>query len=119
MNLNTLSAALCVAYNIADVDGIKDEEREIFVKEINSFKLSREQRVETINRALGMDVLDAIITLRDADSAARDEADALVIITMFADGELSEKEAGAYILMNKLCHFRLIGLEEAHKILGF
>ena len=62
---------------------------------------------------------DFLEILRYADEGTRDEAQALTMITIMADGDLSDKELGALKLMSDLCRFKEMTVEEAHRILGF
>ena len=119
MNINTLAAAMNVAWGVAGADKMADEEWAVLFKEMDSYRLDAKQREDLIARFKSMDVLEGINTLRAADAATRDEAEALVFITTCNDGKASDIEIGAFILMSQLCKFRGIKADEAHRILGF
>lgn len=119
MNVETLAAAMNVAFGISSADEMTDQEWEVLKNEMRSFKLNEEQTTMVIDRFKSMEVLEAINILRNADDATRNEAQALALVTMVADGELSDKELGALSLMSSLCKFRKMDLDEAHQIVGF
>lgn len=108
-----------VAYGVAYADEMTDSEWAVFNNEMKSFNLNEEQTKFVVDRFKSMDILEAINILRYADDGTRDEAQALAIVTMLADGDLSDKELGAFKLMTNLCRFREMTIEEAHSIIGF
>lgn len=119
MNQKTLAAALNVAWVVAKQDEMSDKEWDAIKQELKSFKLSSEQYDSVIEQFKQMDPIEAINILRCSDTDTRREAQALTIVTMIADGELSDKELGAFSLMANLCSFEKMTVEEAHKILCF
>ncbi len=114
-----MAAAMNVAYGVAFADKMSDDEWGVFSKEMQSFSLNEEQSKFVVDRFKSMDILEAINILRYADEGTRDEAQALTMITIMADGDLSDKELGALKLMSDLCRFKEMTVEEAHRILGF
>ena len=119
MNIETLSAALNLAWAVASSDEMHDAEWDVLFKEMKSFNLTEDQQNKVIDRFKAMDVLEAVNVIMNSDNATRDEAEALVVVTMLSDAEFSDKEKGAWSLMRKLCKFRGISYEDSRKILGF
>lgn len=119
MNQKTLAAALNVAWVVAKQDEMSDKEWDALNQELKSYNLTSEQFNSVIEQFKQMDPIEAINILRASDPDTRREAQALTVITMIADGELSDKELGAWGLMVNLCSFEKMTIEEAHKILGF
>lgn len=119
MNLKTLAAAMNIAWAVSRVDGMEDKETTVLAKEMKSFNLNEDQVHTVLEQYKQMDPIEAINILRAADEATRKEAQALTMVTIGADGEISDKEVGAYSLMANLCSFIKISWEEAHQILGF
>lgn len=119
MNVETLAAAMNVAFGISSADEMTDQEWDILKQEMRSYRLNEEQTTQVVDRFKAMEVLEAINILRNADEATRDEAQALALVTMVADGDLSDKELGALSLMSSLCKFKKMNLDEAHEILKF
>lgn len=119
MNQKTLAAALNVAWAVSTADGMADAEWNVLNKELKSYKLDDDQIKAVIEEFKSMDPIQAINLLRSSDEATRKEAQALTMVTITADGELSDKELGAYSLMANLCKFSKMSFEEAHRILCF
>ena len=119
MNIDTLSAALNLAWAVASSDEMNDAEWDVLFKEMKSFNLTDEQKERVVNRFKAMSVLEAINVINASDDATRDEAEALIAVTILADKEFSDQEKGALRLMRQLCKFRGISYEDAHRILGF
>ncbi len=122
MTKTEIVAAMSVAYGVAYVDGMNDDETGMLVKEIKAYKFSNDpqQVQEVIDRYKQMSIREAINIIAEADEAARKEAHALTLYAMCADGEASEKEQGAFKLMKDICNFPPIAdLAEAKAILGF
>ena len=119
MNQKTLAAAMNVAWVVSKADGMDDKEWEIFFKEMKSYKLDEDQRSAVINQFKQMDPIEAINILRNSDEETRKEAQALTMVTIAADGDISDKEAGAYSVLANLCSFCKMTFEEAHRILCF
>ena len=119
MNTQTLAAALNLAWAVASRDGMEDSEWAVMIKEMKSFNMTDEQVDRVTKMFKEMDVLDAVKIIRDADTATRREAQALIILTVIGDGDLSDKEAGAFLLMKLLCQFDDMDIETAHRVIGF
>lgn len=119
MNTQTLAAALNLAWAVASRDGMSDSEWAVMAKEMGTFNLTTEQHERVTKMFKEMDELEAINIIRNADSATRREAQALIILTIIGDGDLSDKEAGAYTLMKLLCKFDEMDIDEAHRVIGF
>lgn len=119
MNTQTLAAALNLAWAVASRDGMEESEWAVMIKEMKSFNMTDEQVDRVTKMFKEMDVLDAVKIIRDADTATRREAQALIILTVIGDGDLSDKEAGAFLLMKLLCQFDDMDIETAHRVIGF
>jgi len=119
MNRDSIIAAMCLAYNVAEADGLQEEEAAILEKELASFKLSDNDRQSIINQYKELPIFRAVEVIRKSDEETRKEANALVMLSTLADGVLSEREQGAYSIIAKLCYFKKMTLEEAHEQLKF
>ena len=119
MNTQTLAAALNLAWAVASRDGMGDSEWAVMIKEMKSFNMTDEQVDRVTKMFKERDGLDAVKIIRDADTATRREAQALIILTVIGDGDLSDKEAGAFLLMKLLCKFDDMDIETAHRVIGF
>lgn len=119
MNTRNLAAAMNIAYAVAAVDNATDDEKAVLLKEMKSFNLTEDQVKNLLDTYNEMSAFKAIEYIRESDDATKKEAQALTIIAMIADGELSDKEIGAFKLVCKLCGFGAMTLEEAHAQLGF
>jgi len=119
MNQKTLAASMNVAWVVSKADGMDDKEWDVFFSEMKSYKLTEAQRDALIEEFKNMDPIEAINLLRQADEATRKEAQALTMVTIYADGSISDKEAGAYSVIANLCSFTKMTFEEAHSILCF
>ena len=122
MTKTEIIAAMTVAYGVANVDGLKEDEAAMLIKELKSYKFANdpEQYQEAIANYKKMPVREGINIIAVADEAARKEAHALTIYAMCGDGEASDHEVGAYRLMKDICNFPPIeDLAEAKAILGF
>ena len=122
MTKTEIIAAMTVAYGVANVDGLKEDEAAMLIKELKSYKFANdpEQYQEAIANDKKMPVREGINIIAQADEAARKEAHALTIYAMCGDGEASDHEVGAYRLMKDICNFPPIeDLAEAKAILGF
>lgn len=122
MTKTEIIAAMTVAYGVANVDGLKEDEAAMLIKELKSYKFANdpEQYQEAIANYKKMPVREGINIIAVADEAARKEAHALTIYAMCADGDASDHEVGAYRLMKEICNFPPIeDLAEAKAILGF
>jgi len=119
MNQKTLAAAMNVAWVVSKADGMDDKECGVFFSEMKSFQLTEAQRDALIQEFKNMDPIEAINLLRQADEATRKEAQALTMVTLYADGTISDKEVGAYGVIANLCSFTDMTFEQAHSILCF
>lgn len=121
MTKEEIVAALTVAYGVAHVDGMADAETAVLVKEINSFKFAKDpaEVQDVLDRYKRMSVRQGINIIAEADEAARKEAHALIVFTLYGDGEASEREMGAYLLMKEICNLPEMNYEEAKAILCF
>ena len=119
MNKKTLAAAMRAAVDVARVDDLAEDEKKILVKELMSFGLSNEDEIHVLKTYQEMDCLEAVNILRVASQDDKKEASALICATISADGEISEKEMGAVLLMLRLCQLEVVSPEEGRKILGF
>ena len=122
MTKTEIIAAMTVAYGVANVDGLKEDEAAMLIKELKSYKFANdpEQYQEALANYKKMPVLEGINVIAQADEAARKEAHALTIYAMCGDGEASDHEVGAYRLMKDICNFPPIeDLAGAKAILGF
>lgn len=122
MTKTEIIAAMTVAYGVANVDGLKEDEAAMLIKELKSYKFAndQEQYQEALANYKKMPVREGINIIAQADEAARKEAHALTIYAMCGDGEASDHEVGAYRLMKDICNFPPIeDLAEAKAILGF
>lgn len=119
MTKKTLAAAMRAAYYVAEVDDLEKDEAKILLKELKSFGLSEEDETDVIKTYQEMDCFEAVNILRVASQDDKKEASALIFATISADGEISEREMGATILMIRLCQLEVVSPEEGRKILGF
>ena len=119
MTKETLAATLNLAFGVAAVDGFHDDEKEILAKELKSYNLSGDDAEHVIAIYQNMSVLKALNIIAGADDDVRKEAHALIVFTIIADGEASDKELGAYELVKALCDLPPMEVEEARRILGF
>ena len=122
MTKTEIIAAMTVAYGVANVDGLKEDEAAMLIKELKYYQLANdpEQYQEALANYKKMPVREGINIIAQADEAARKEAHALTIYAMCGDGEASDHEVGAYRLMKEICNFPPIeDLAEAKAILGF
>ena len=119
MNTKTLAAALTVAYAVAKVDGFADQETATLAKEMKSYNLSDEQKDRVLALYKEMSTFEAITIIRESSQEDTNEAEALTILTLLADNEVSDKEIGALKLMGTLCGFKGMDVEEAHRVIGF
>jgi len=119
MNRNSIIAAMCLAYNVAEADGLQEKEAAILERELASFKLSDDDRQSIIKQYKELPLFRAVEVIRKGSEEERNEANALVMLSTLADGVLSEKEQGAYNIIAKLCYFQKMTLEEAHAQLQF
>lgn len=119
MNRDSIIATMCLAYNVAQADGLQGKEAVILERELASFKLNDTDRQSIINQYKELPLFRAVEVIRNGSEEERKEANALVMLSTIADGVLSEKEQGAYSIIAKLCYFQKMTLEEAHKQLKF
>ena len=119
MNIQTLAAAMNIAYAVVRVDGFADEESAILAKEVASYNLSDEQRERVIEAYKQMNIRQAISIILESKPEDKREAEALTIVALFGDDELSDKEAGAFVLMSHILGFEGLKYDEARRIVGF
>ena len=119
MKLQNIAAALNIAYAVVRVDGFADEDADVLAKEIKSFNMSDEQRQNLVQAYKEMSILQAVAIISNAEQADKLEAEALTVVALLADNELSEKEIGAYTLMGSILGFQGLKYEDARRVLGF
>jgi formate-dependent phosphoribosylglycinamide formyltransferase (GAR transformylase) len=119
MKLQNIAAAMNIAYAVVRVDEFADEEANVLAAEIKSFNMDDDQRARLVEAYKEMSIIQAIAIISNADQADKREAEALTVVALLGDGELSDKEIGAYTLMASILGFEGIKYEEARQILGF
>ena len=120
MTRDEIVAALTVAYGVAYVDGMTNDETEMLLREIKSFKFANDpaEVQDVIDRYKRMSIRQGINIIAAADEDASKEAHALILYTVAGDGELSDMAKGAFTLMKDICNLPEINsIEEAKAIL--
>lgn len=120
MNRQTLAAAFNLAYFAACPDGVQPEESGVILTELACFKLPGEENAAILNLYKDMTLEQAIEIIRNADEDTKDEAQALMIVTVCADGVVEVNEQEAFLAIYKRCNFSHdMSINEAHAKLGF
>jgi len=119
MTKHTLAAALHLAYQVAARDGFQEEETWVLAQEMQSFNLPADVQEEVLHLYRSMPFEDAVAYIRDADEATKDEANALMMLTMFNDRVVDPSEVEAYQHIRQLCGItRTLSIPDARSILG-
>ena len=119
MKLQNIAAAMNIAYAVVRVDEFADEEANVLAAEIKSFNMDDDQRARLVEAYKEMSIIQAIAIISNADQADKREAEALTVVALLGDGELSDQEVGAYKLMASILGFEGIKYDDARRILGF
>lgn len=113
MKKNELAAALRLAVQVCAIDKLEEQEKDIIFKELMAFNLSKENRDEVMKLCKNMSSFRACEILKDADENTKKEAASLCIVAMNADDDLSDQEAGAYLLAEQICNLPPMNYTEA------
>ena len=120
MTKQSLAAALYLAYAVAAQDGFQEEESWVLGNELNSFKLSDEDNAQVTELFKRMDVDTAVDIIRDSDQATKDEAQAVIFLTLLNDRVIDPAETSAYQAICERCGLiRSLSINDAHAIIGF
>ena len=120
MTKPALAAALYVANYGASPDGFQQEEGWVLDHELSSFNLSPEDFAEVGEIFRQLDLDGAVDIIWASDQSCKDEAQALIFLTMLNDRVIDPSESTAYFDICKRCELtRDLSINEAHAIIGF
>ena len=120
MNRQTLAAALNLAYAVSAPDGLQEQEAGAIMAELASFKLPSEENAAVLNMFNEMSLEDAIEIIRNSDDDTKDEAQALMIVTVCADKLVELSEQDAFLDIYNRCGFtNALSYDDAVAKLGF
>ena len=119
MTKPALAAALYLGYAVAAQDGFQQEESWVLDQELNSFKLSPEDNAEVTEIFKQLDVDSAVDILWASDDASKDEAQAVIFLTMLNDRVIAPEESKAYFAICERCGLtRDLSINEARALMG-
>ena len=109
-----LTAMLSAGIVLSGADGnVADEEKEVLVKELMSFKVSAEDAKLYLKVAIDMSAEYTVEILKAMSDEAKKYACGYLGAVMLADGHVDDKEVEAWRLFSTACQFPSMTLGEA------